>query len=604
MTFDYSSVLTELKNRLSLLSSWSTTLYYGVVERLLEIFSYGINKAAYLAQFLYNEAGWFTAGKLSSLMGMAFLLGYTPYRKKGAFGNIVVSGSSTFSGSYVYTGNNVYIKKWDKFCNASKTINVYCSAFTTYYTNTVGNLIVPVKEGIPKEFTYIANGIVNEEIFLYSGNIENDDMEIYEVDALGNVISQVTIVPNLYLLNTPTVYSCEVHNSQNLDFVTIKFGDNISSKQLLVGTRILIKYAETKGNEGNITSTDIITKFNSTLYDNSGTAVTNLYVNNLALISDGTTYEDIESVRNNAPNLFGAGYRCGTLTDWNSVVNAQPGVYRANVWSINSIGGSTLISEQNKIFIVAIDSLGNPFSSTQKTILINNLQENFASPTEVIDFGSDSQKIYAVFDVTATIKSSTTAVVEETIKQTLYNQYRTLSSEFAQKIYQSDYITLISGLTDIKYHETQIRMMDYNLTWATIGQTFLGYHASTILTDQVLVTQDSPQIWLKLKVANVWQAPLLVAHGSGNSFIQDSGTFIVTSGSISYTSYTYSFMISILATGYGVQNPGDSDAAGYIISIIYGTQDGNTDQDQSLRLYQMYQITDVDPDYIFTTVSD
>jgi intracellular septation protein A len=605
MTYTFDSIKTELKKELSLLSSWATTLYYGVYDRIMDVVSYGIVKDAYLANFLYKEAGWLTAEKLSSLAKLSWMLNYTPYRKQGASGNIIVSGSSTFSSTYSWTGSNVYIPKWTKFTNTSKTINVYCTTFTTYYTNTLGNLSIPVKEGTPKEYTYIATGSVNEKIYLYSDSIDNDEMAVYIVDSLGNILSQVTKADNLYLLNAPDTYYYTSANSSNYDYVYITFGDNVHSKQLTSGTYVLIKYAETTGYSGNITTSGVLTKIESTLYNSVGEVVTNLYTTNSDSIIGGTNYEDIDSIRSNASNLFGAGYRCGTGTDWNTVINSISFIYQGKVWSINDLGGSNLISEQNTVFITAINASGAAISSAQQTELTSMLTENYSSPTEVINFVTPV-KVYLVFEVTATITNSTTSIMKQSIKDIIYNNYSILNSSFARKIYQSEYIALISTISNIVFHETNIKLMDYNLGYSQINSTFRAFYTSTILTNEVLVITNSPQLWIKRKIAGVWQDPLQIAYASGTSLIGMNG-YTLSSTAIAYNTGVYSYIIDTVInnpTIYGVNNPTESEDLGYIVTLMYQTQDGNSDQQDSARLMNKYLITDVDTDFFPVIITE
>jgi hypothetical protein len=605
MTYTFDSIKTELKKELSLLSNWATTLYYGVYDRIIDVVSYGLVKDAYLANFLYREAGWLAAEKLSSLTKLAWMLDYTPHRKQGASGNILLSGSSTFSSSYIWAGSNVYIPKWTKFANTAKTIHGYCTSYTTYYTNTVGSLSIPVKEGSPKEYTYIAMGSVNEKIYLYSDSIDNDEVDIYIVDNIGTILSQVTIATNLYLLNDPDTYYSEISNSPNYDYISLMFGDNVHTKQLTSGTHILIKYAETTGVSGNITSSGSITKIDGILYNSVGEPVSTVYVTNSTTISGGTDYEEIESVRNNAPNLFGAGYRCGTLADWNAVLASIPYIYQGNVWSINDVGGSTLISEQNKVFITAINSSGTSITTAQQTTLIATLKEDYASPTEIMEFVAPT-KIYLAFEVTAKIRNMSTSAMRQIIKDTLYNKYTTLKSVFATKVYQSEYVALISSLSNIIYHETNIKLMDYNLGYSKIGEFFNAFYTSSVLEDDVLLIVNSPQIWIKRKVAGVWLDPVQIAYSSGAAFIGMNG-YTLSSTTIDYTEGTYSFIIDTVMNNpitYGVSNPGDTDDLGYITTLIYQTQDGNSDQQDSARLINKYLITDIDPNFIVVSLTE
>jgi hypothetical protein len=605
MTYTFDSIKTELKKELSLLSNWATTLYYGVYDRIIDVVSYGMVKDAYLANFLYKEAGWLTAEKLSSLTKLSWMLDYTPYRKQGASGNILLSGSASFSSSYSWAGNNVYIPKWTKFSNTSKTINVYCTNFTTYYTNTTGNLSISVKEGLPKEYTYIATGSVNEKVYLYSDSVDNDEIDVYIVDSLGNILSQVTHTNNLYLLTDADTYYYTITNSSNYDYVYLTFGDNVHTKQLTSGTYVLIKYAETTGASGNITTSGVLTKIESTLYDSNGEVSTNLYITNSSSIIGGTNYEDIDSVRSNASNLFGAGYRCGTLADWNAIINSISYIYQGRVWSINDLGGSNLISEQNAVFITAINAAGVAISSAQQTELTNTLTENYSSPTEVINFVTPV-KVYLVFEVTATITNSTTSIMKQSIKDNLSNNYSVLNSSFAKKIYQSEYIAIISAISNIVFHETNIKLMDYNLGYSQIDAVFRAFYSSTTLTNEVLVVTNSPQLWIKRKIAGIWQTPLQIGYSSGTTFVGMNG-YTLSSTAITYSTGMYSYIIDTIInnpTIYGVSNPTETDALGYITTLIYQTQDGNADQQDSARLMNKYLITDVDTDFFTVTLTE
>lgn len=605
MTFTFSGIQAELQKQLSLLSGWANILFYGVYQRIIDAIAYITNKTCYLAYYLYTEACWLTAQKPQSLNQMSWILNYFAHRKIGAVGNIILSGSSTFSGSYIYAGSNVILPKWTKFCDTTKNINVYSTESLVYYTGTVGDLTIPVKEGIPKEFTYIAKGIRGEQIYLYSNKIENDYIDIYEIDDLGNVLSTVTVVENIYLLNDPSNYYCTVRNSPDFNYIILTFGDSVCCKQLTAGTKILIKYAETLGDQGNIQNINKITKINSVLYNSSGGIVTNVYVTNTASIIGGDTYEDIESIRNNAPNLFGAGYRCGTKTDWNSVLNAFSYVYRAKAWTISDMGGSTLLSDQNKVYITAIDSEGNTLSTEYQTILVEDLEANYSSPTEVIEFYPPT-KIYISFEVTGSYANSSENTVSSLIKEAYYDKYYVLNSEFNIFIYQNEYVTDLGSITALKKYEVDAKMMDYNLGYAQVDVPFGGYFNSTALSEKVLITPGSPELWIKRKIAGVWQQPIKIGYASG-SFLIGTGGYTLTSTNLDYVEYKYSFVVYdiVLNPGqYGVSNPSEDDLTGYITALRYQTQDGTGDQQDSIRLGSQYAITDIDRDFIFTTLTE
>ena len=605
MTYTFSGIQTELKNQLSLLSGWANILYYGVYQRIIDAIAFITYKTCYLGYYLYKESCWSTAEKARSLNQMSWMLNYFAHRKIGAEGSIILSADPTFSAGYMYQGKSVAISKWTKFCDTSKNVNVYSTEAHTYFTGTIGNLTINVKEGTPKEFTYIANGVVGEKIYIYSDKIENDYIDVYIIDDNGDVLNNVTIVSNTYLIDDPDNYYCTVTNSPDFNYIYLTFGNGVCCKQLSAGAKVLIKYAETLGDQGNIQNTGRVTKINSILYDSDGGTVNNLYVTNTASIVGGDTYEDIESIRNNAPNLFGAGYRCGTKSDWDSVLNSFNYIYKARAWTITDMGGSTLLSDQNKVYITALDSEGDILSNEYQTQLVESLEADFSSPTEVIEF-YPSTKVYLSFEVTGSYSNSTANIVSTLIKDAYFSEYYVLNSDFNRKIYQNEYVSILSYITALKQYEVNVKMMDYDLGKAQVDKTFNGYYSSAISTEKVLVTQGSPTLWIKRKISGVWQPPLQIGFASG-PFIVGMNGYTLNSTNLDYTEYKYSFVIkNILDTpgDYGVSNPTEDDQDGYITAMIYATMDGNGDQQESVRLQSQYAITSIDEDFIFTTLTE
>jgi hypothetical protein len=615
MNFDFQSIKTELQNRLSLLSGWKTTLYFGVYDRITDAYAYVMAKVAYVAEYRYRESFWRTAQAIQSLLRMAWLLGYKAYRKKGAVGFIKVSGSPTFDPSYVNPYPNITLTRWMRITDTTKQNNVYVTADTTYYTSTLGSFPIPVKEGIPKQYIYTAIGLQNEVITLYSPNIDNDEMQIYVLDPNGGVVGNVYITRNIYFINDLVNYYCQVDNAEDFQSVTLKFGDGMQSRMLTAGTSILIKYAITGGVSGNITSTGVLTTCLDTVYDQSGTPVSYLYFTNTSAIENGSEYEDIESIRNNAPALFGSGYRCGTISDWISILESYSYIYKAVVWTINEIGGSTLLSEQNKVFLSIISSDGNVLTTDEKTILTTDLYLNYASRTEIITF-QDFVKVYPVFTIAADVTGVDTAVMSQTIKETLYNTYSTLSVDFATNIYQSQFIGTISNITGMVFHQTTMQVMEEGFSASQISASPVLYYPTTVPSDPdaVYITVNSPQLWIKRKIGGVWGTPFQVgvAHTGGNYFDGVNSYVIgLANSSINYATNTMSWIIyepggaTPISSDitWGTLNPPESDGTGYVVSLIYITQDGAGNQAQTIRIHKNNVITDVDTSYIYPTLS-
>jgi hypothetical protein len=161
-----------------------------------------------------------------------------------------------------------------------------------------------------------------------------------------------------------------------------------------------------------------------------GNALTqSFFLRNTEAISDGSDYESIESIRNNGSNLFYAGYRCGTLADWKNVLESISYIYKATVWTVNDIGGSLLLSDQNKIYITAITSTGDELTFAQKSLTTEELTNNYKSDSEVIDFQS-LIKIYPKFDITGKIQNKAITTQAQLIKDTLYVNASTCTERY------------------------------------------------------------------------------------------------------------------------------------------------------------------------------
>ncbi|MDD5651517.1 MAG: hypothetical protein PHF86_14075, partial [Candidatus Nanoarchaeia archaeon] len=66
MTWTFDGIKIEIKTRLSLLSNWANTLYYGVYERIIDVIAYIIYRLIYIIQFYYRESSWTNAQRFES----------------------------------------------------------------------------------------------------------------------------------------------------------------------------------------------------------------------------------------------------------------------------------------------------------------------------------------------------------------------------------------------------------------------------------------------------------------------------------------------------------------------------------------------------------
>lgn len=602
MDFTYDGILEEIKTQLALETDWANTYYFGVYDNLLSPIAYIAYQMVYAAEFYYRESNWQTAQKRESLLTKADYLDYTPYRKIGASGNLSISGDSSFSSDYKWSNNNVSIARWTEFTNDTGTVNVYATETKVYSTNKIGNLSLSVKEGTPKSFTYFALGNSEEKIYIYSDTTDNSEITVQIIDEDGNILNDVNIMgidvdsDKMYFLNDADNYYCEISNATDFSYVQIMFGNGINTKKLTQGERVLIKYAETSGTDGNIQNANIITKFKNQPTDVYGNDVT-LYVTNDEEISDASDIETLEHIRNHAPNIFQTGYRCGGSADWIAVLENHEYITNAIVWTPWETGDYSE-SNINKVYITAISADGNELTSSQQDEIITDYLKDLKSPTEITEF-QDLNIIYGKFVIKAEVSSAETATIDTQIKSDLDDNYGILNTDFNTNIYESKVYEILNDINNITWHNTEIYTLEkdfnYSTSTTTISVSKTALESSgTVARNQIYLSPDSFEIW----VENIISGEVSTIERAGydlSGVIREDNGYTLTGTSIDYNTNEFSFVIDTLASGVTTDD--------YNIHISYKTEDGNGNQKNNLRLGSFNQITDIDSNYIDITLT-
>jgi len=602
MVYTEDGILSELETQLSSKSSWRQTLFHGVYRRINVVIAYVINKLVYLSEFLYKESNWDQATQVESLMARTEYYWYNPYRKIGAEGDIRLIGDPTWqsSGSYTYTGTTVTIPQWTIFSDTDKEIFVYSTEEEKYTTNTVSYIDIPVKEGVPKQYTYTAYGNDSEQITLNFDNIDNDEIYVYIVDSSNTILHtvircEIDVEDKLYFIDDLVNYHCSIKNSLDMSSIIITFGNGTTSRKLELNDRILIKYAETNGSDGNITNSGIITNIYDTLLDDDGGA-TSLYVTNATNIIGGEDAESVESIRYNAINLFSSGYRCGGYDDWKSILESDTRIYKTIIWSTDDYEDDTITTNQNKVFIVAIDSTGEELSSTIRDDITLNTLKPIKSPTELVSWQA-LHKIFAKFEVEAVVEDVTLTAAALEINTTLEETYGTLYTDFKTNIYQSNFYALLDGLTHVISHVTTIVHLEKEISYSQnnyVIKVSVTSADNTNTKEQVYLVVGSVELWIRLiSGTGVYGTATRVAYESGAALVGDNG-YTITTSLIVHATNTISYLVTDLV---GI------DTSTYELVLCYKTKDGDGKKTNDIRLSTFDLITDVDTGYNVITVA-
>jgi hypothetical protein len=603
MIFTYDDIVSELKTRLSLLNDWSTSLFFGIYERINDMIAYATEKSAYYADFFYKEAGWITATLIDSIMPTCKILSYIPHRKIGASGNLILSADPTFSASYAYTGESVIIHKWKQFKNINGDTFVYCTEETIYYKGTVGNLEVPVAEGVYTEYIYTALGNPNEVITIYSDSIDNDNIEVFIVDSNNDILYTVNIcgvddVANeLFFINDLNNYYCKIQNANDFQSVTFTFGNGTTVKQLSANTRVMIKYAATNGSEGDIASTGIIVSIQDALYDAIDNEAT-LYVTNNEEISNGQDIETLEEIKYNAPNLWQSGYRAGTKADWAILLENHSYIHKAKVWSNEDLASPSSL-DINKIFVTAVSTDSSYLTPSQQAE-VTLYMKNYKSPSEIMSW-QDLKIIWLLAIINARIENVAFTTIDNLINETLDDNYGILNVDFKQNIYESDFSEKLNEIENLSFHNSELYYMEKNFNAVTSAHQLIALYNSGSASDKILLKPQTLKVYVNTYASGVTQ---VARDATGAGTITGMNSHIISGGVINYNTGIISFNdVYITPARFGVQNTeGTATPGTYQLSVAYQTQDGNSGQAGNIRLPYDYLITDVDSDYIITTL--
>lgn len=465
-----------------------------------------------------------------------------------------------------------------------------------------GFTFIPVKQGTPKTYTYIATGETDETITIYSDNIDNDEFEVLEVDANNNTLSTVSIIgtdtteTEHYFISDTDNYYVKIENDYDFESVKLIFGDDLYTKKLVTGTRILVKYAETEGDDGDITNSSIINTFSDTLEDTSGNTVT-LYITNDEEIADGSDIESLESIQYNAPNLFSAGYRCGGYNDWITVLENDSRIYKAVIWTTDDVADDTVTANQNKVYIAAISSDGTELTESQKSAIATDYLKDKKSPTEVISWQSVNI-VYVMIKVTANITNVSKASVKSDMFTDIDTEYGILNSDFKTEVRESNWIRIIDDLTSVNYHTSELYNCERLSASVKANYEIMPYKSSSTATEEIKLVADTLELWRQNYSDSAWQQPTRIGYDSGGTWVAEAG-YTLSETNINYSNSQVSFNISSGLAGAGTLN------TDYRLYMSYKTQDGNSNKQNDIRFPdEKNYITDVEEGFIFITDSD
>lgn len=535
MNFDVESIKNRMITNLSSKASWAKILFYSTNQRLIDIVAEEINNLAHYDEYLTRETKWSLAQNQSSLLSQEKLLGYKSHRDIGAKGNIRISTDSGFANPPVKT---IQIPKYSVFTNEDSTIKV--TTIQNESLLTINNYIdIQVVQGIPKEFSRTAAGDLYEEIEVDNDAIENVTYELYVNDVLWTELDDIRLAED----GESMIY--EIENKSDGSGIILKFGNNVFGKKLEVGDTIVFKYIETLGAGGNITSTDIINKVESVIYDIDGARV-EIFVTNVDPIDGGDGKENIEDIRTNAPNAFQTGDRATSKDDYKAILLQHDYVDKANVWGEYEYNqdegnppGTFVELQENVVHVVAFSPGGSPLTPTQINEIIEYIND-YKSPTSIIRF-EDIIFVYMVFIINAFVsdRSYTLSEVQNSILTGIQTEYGIDNAEFERNVYESDYMAFLDNIDGVEYHNTLIYLYDLS--------TFNSPYEGTISIPLFEIATETVEVYVKNDTLSLDWTKIGTDDGIGG-FTPEAG-YDLTGSTINYLTGEGSLIVVSGLTG-------------------------------------------------------
>lgn len=490
----------------------------------------------------------------------------------------------------------------------------------------VGFLPLECKQGTVKEFFYTAQGFISERITLFSDSIEEEDIEVWITDSNRvpqypvKILSQSEIFTTFDLEN----YSCSLINSSDFTQLTLKFGDGKRLRKLTAGEFVLVRYVETLGETGNIIGTQEITQSLEPILDSNGVEP-ELGFRTYFGITGGRNEETTEEIREAGPRLFFGGYRAADDLDWEALINQHPKVLKSIVWTDYTTNKFSVSPSQSIVYVSAVSKTGGPLSAAAKNEVIAYLNTK-KSTTDVVSFQPLSI-INLRIVCKAVIKNSPQSLVKTEIEDALINKYDITKMLFSQSVYDSNVACVIDSLDNVLYHKTEVFHLEKSTVFAGLVPNTSGYVVQTsVLSSQSsdvnkqnYIQRGIVEVYLKRKIGGVWYPDKKVGSSDPNDFyiILGQNGYTISGGTVDYSNNSVSFTIDNIMPGgmlpsdepdfdsnpygnshlaYGVINPTEDTALGYVLKLAYKMENTDTlvDYKNDVRLPEFYQIIDIE----------
>lgn len=562
---DFDAIKADLKAFMKTQNTFEDYNFEGsALSSMLDVMAYVTHYNAINANFAINETFLDSARLRPSVVSHAKMLGYTPRSSYPAVAYIDIKVNSPTG---VLSDDNTYLPlTMNKGTVFTSTIDGVSYKFVNDQTLTTtidanGEYIfsnVKILQGSYKNIEYIfdkdsaesyiipfENAVTSELTVKVQASATNDTTETFE--PVDNVTS-VVATSNVYFLEESRTGAYEV-----------KFGDGVLGKKLDNGNIIKLETLVTNNDAANGAA---VFALSGTIQGNTDVTLT---VNQKA--QGGSSKEDVESIKFNAPLSFVSQNRAVTPDDYKTIIqNNYANIDAITVWG----GEDNDPPDYGKVYISIKPKDAEYVSTADKTLIVSQYlkPKNVVSITPTI---VDPMYTYIKLEVFFKYNPNVTALSADALEEAAREVIRTYNNDqlkrfdgvfrYSNLISKID-ATNIAILNSIVRVKMKKRIIPTTTAEAKYDVTFSSPIYNTKADEQIIkstefVHNGNTGCSLRDRVNEEGVRRLQIVKGSGltEAVIENNaGTIDVTSGKLSFTATINSF------TGTYIEITADPDS--------------------------------------------
>lgn len=562
---DFDAIKADLKAFMKTQNTFEDYNFEGsALSSMLDVMAYVTHYNAINANFAINETFLDSARLRPSVVSHAKMLGYTPRSSYPAVAYIDIKVNSPTG---VLSDDNTYLPlTMNKGTVFTSTIDGVSYKFVNDQTLTTtidanGEYIfsnVKILQGSYKNIEYIfdkdsaesyiipfENAVTSELTVKVQASATNDTTETFE--PVDNVTS-VVATSNVYFLEESRTGAYEV-----------KFGDGVLGKKLDNGNIIKLETLVTNNDAANGAA---VFALSGTIQGNTDVTLT---VNQKA--QGGSSKEDVESIKFNAPLSFVSQNRAVTPDDYKTIIqNNYANIDAITVWG----GEDNDPPDYGKVYISIKPKDAEYVSTADKTLIVSQYlkPKNVVSITPTI---VDPMYTYINLEVFFKYNPNVTALSADALEEAAREVIRTYNNDqlkrfdgvfrYSNLISKID-ATNIAILNSIVRVKMKKRIIPTTTAEAKYDVTFSSPIYNTKADEQIIkstefVHNGNTGCSLRDRVNEEGVRRLQIVKGSGltEAVIENNaGTIDVTSGKLSFTATINSF------TGTYIEITADPDS--------------------------------------------